>query len=126
MLRKAGRSGFAQLARQTARDPHPFAFDLGPGFAPAFQRGRIVDKVDTNFGQHCLSIGFDDLKRFFAQDLKVRDFAFDIFGGLNPNRCPLGPARCASTPRPLRRVAASAISYISRIATPVVRRLFGI
>ncbi len=94
----AGRRGFAQFACQSARDADPFAFDLGPGFAPAFKCGRVVDKVHANLGQHGFGVGFDDFQRFFVQDLKIRDVAFDVLGRFDPNSCPLGPTgRTATT-----------------------------
>ena len=91
VLGKAGGGGGAQLAGKATRNMHPLALHRRPGVAPAVQGCGIVDEIDADLLQHGFRVPFDDLKRFFVQDLEVRDVALDIARHVKADRRPLCP-----------------------------------
>ena len=95
-----GRCG-NQLAGQTARNMHPLALHIRPRRAPQRQRPFVLDKVDTYLFQNGLGVPFNDLQRFFVQNLEIRNVALDELCGLKGHRGPFrATGRPAATPSP--------------------------
>ena len=99
VLGKAAGGCGTQLARQTARDMHPLALYISASLTPALQGGRVFNKIHANLFQNGFGVPFDDLQRFFVQNLEVRDIAFDELGRFKADRCPFGPP-CGPTTAP--------------------------
>ena len=86
----------AQAARQSTRDAHPLAIDIGARIAPQRQRAGVIDELHADFLQHRLGVPFDDGQRLFVQHLEIGDVAGDIAGGLKADRRAFRPPRRAA------------------------------
>ena len=134
VLGERPRRGLGQLARQPTGNMHPLAPHIGACGFPQLQRGRVLDEIDADFFQHRLGVVLDDLKRFFVQNLEIRDVALDEPRGFERHRRPLCPPGRTTTPTgttPPTQIAhiRGLLSYFSpyaregRPSAPEIRRL---
>ncbi len=78
MLREYGRRGFQELAAKSLREVDALALDVGAGLLPQLQGFLVVAKLDADFLQHRVGIGFDRDKGLLVEDLVDRNPARDI------------------------------------------------
>ena len=76
---------------------HPLAAHIGPRRAPERQRTLIFNEINADFFKNRIGVPFDDLQRFFVQNLKIRDVALNEPGRLKRHRRALGPPRRSAT-----------------------------
>ena len=85
MQRELARRRLEQMARESARDVHPLALDVGAGAPPQAQGFRVAPKLDADLLEDGLGVVLDDLDRLGTEQFDRRQLAADvgIFGGLS-------------------------------------------
>ncbi len=63
ILGKARGSGFAQIARQTARNAHPLALNISARLFPKGQRLGVIGEIDADLFENGFGVILDDLQR---------------------------------------------------------------